>query len=91
MNAVIEVARSRQPARHCIWQRTEERLSTLYGVNCPYCQKKAYVHVPDTPPFDKDREVEVTEESVCNNCGQIVVAYTRSSADWGVRIKEGEK
>jgi len=63
-------------------------LSTLYGVICPYCQKKAYVHVPDTPPFETGRELEVTEESVCNRCGRIIVAYTRSSAEWGVRTKE---
>jgi hypothetical protein len=65
-------------------------LSTLYGVTCPYCQKKAYVHVPDTPPFENGNEVEVLEESNCDCCGGVIVAYTRSSADWGVRAKEGK-
>lgn len=64
-------------------------MSTLYGVACPYCQKKAYVHVPDTPPYDDGKEVEVVEDSTCNSCGKMIVAYTRSSAEWGVRPKEG--
>lgn len=64
-------------------------MSTLYGVTCPYCQKKAYVHVPDTPPFQDGKEVEEVEETECGHCKKIIVAYTRSSAQWGVRKKEG--
>ncbi|MBI3805849.1 MAG: hypothetical protein HY282_19010 [Nitrospirae bacterium] len=64
-------------------------MSTLYGVICPYCQKKAFVQVPDTPPPGPgDSEVEVTEESPCTVCGKMIVAYTKSNAEWGVRQKK---
>lgn len=64
-------------------------MSTLYGVICPYCQKKAYVQVPDTPPpGPNDEASEVTEESPCTACGQTIVSYTKSNAEWGVRQKK---
>ncbi|TAK08496.1 MAG: hypothetical protein EPO39_04285 [Candidatus Manganitrophaceae bacterium] len=63
-------------------------MSTLYGVICPYCHKKAYVQVPDTPPpGPNDGESEVTEESPCTACGKTIIAYTKSNAEWGVRQK----
>lgn len=64
-------------------------MSTLYGVTCPYCKKKAYVQVPDTPPPGQNNgEVEVTEETPCVVCGKMIVAYTKASAEWGVRTKK---
>ncbi len=64
-------------------------MSTLYGVTCPYCKKKSYVQVPDTPPPGQNGgEVEVTEETPCIVCGKMIVAYTKASAEWGVRAKD---
>ncbi|MFY9269649.1 MAG: hypothetical protein WAO55_07875 [Candidatus Manganitrophaceae bacterium] len=64
-------------------------MSTLYGVNCPYCERKAYVQVPDTPSLASSGEMrEVHEETPCTACGKPVIAYTRSTAEWGVRRKE---
>ncbi len=61
-------------------------MSTLYGVTCPYCKGTAYVHVPDTPSA-ANGEAESIEETSCNICGKVIIAYTKSSADWGVRTK----
>lgn len=64
-------------------------MSTLYGVTCPYCKKKTYVQVPDTPPPGQNEgEVEATEETPCIVCGKMIVAYTKASAEWGVRTKK---
>lgn len=64
-------------------------MSTLYGVICPYCSKKAYVQVPDTPPPDKNNSgIEAVEETPCTVCGKPIVAFTKVSAEWGVRKKE---
>ena len=64
-------------------------MSTLYGVTCPYCKKKTYVQVPDTPPPGQNGgEVETMEETPCIVCGKMIVAYTKASAEWGVRTKD---
>ena len=62
-------------------------MSTLYGVTCPYCKKKAYVQVPDTPPPGQNGEIEATEETPCTVCGKPIVAFTKANAEWGVRTK----
>ncbi|HLG22615.1 MAG TPA: hypothetical protein VI382_07345 [Candidatus Manganitrophaceae bacterium] len=63
-------------------------MSALYGVICPYCQKKSYVQVPDTPSVDSNSETEATEETPCVVCGNLIIAYTKSTAEWGVRQKK---
>lgn len=64
-------------------------MSALYGVICPYCQKKAYVQVPDTPaPDPNNGEIEAIEETPCTVCNRPIVAFTKSDAAWGVRQKK---